>query len=89
MVIFVLHAGAFPALIALFAILEIFSFGSYYGNFLMFSQAQHRANWAKNSVGEKFGVLRVGSDYSLLISTANIVLAARTTDLYVFSDQKP
>ena len=87
--IFVLHAATFPALIALLTILETFSFGSYYGNFLMFSQEQHKVTWAKNSVGEKFGVLRVGSEYSLLTSSANVVSVARTADIYLSSDQKP
>jgi len=89
MLVFVLQAATFPVLIALFAILETFAFGSYYANFLMFSQTQHSENWAKNPTDEKFGVLRVGSDYSLLISSSHVVSVVRTTDLYIQSESKP
>jgi hypothetical protein len=88
MLVFALQAVAFPVLVALFAILEMFSFGSYYGNFLIFSQTQHLENWAKNPAGEKFGVLRVGSDYSLLISSSHVVSILRTTELNIQSERE-
>jgi hypothetical protein len=95
MLVFVLPTATVPVLTALFAILETFAFGSYYGSFLMFNQSQHSENWAKNVggeknlAGEKFGVLRVGSDYSLLISSSHVVSVVRTRELYIQSEPKP
>jgi hypothetical protein len=87
MLIFILPAATIPALMVLFGILETFTFGSYYGNFLMFRDPLHTVNWAKSLSGERFRVLRVGRDYSLLISSSNAVMVALTTDLYLSSDQ--
>jgi hypothetical protein len=75
-------------ILALIVIGAALSLGAYRGNLAVFSEKQHKSDFALTQAGTRLGIVRIGSDYSILVDTTDKVLAMKTASLLEIASQR-